>query len=347
MLKPYNKAQVVFDLVKEIGQSGQNSRTYIARNHQLDAEIVIKEIAKAELNSSADLFAESKILYASAHPNVVQIFYACEDPASVYIAMPLYSKGSIKDLMKAQFMTVREIIRAACQILTALHNIHSKKLIHFDVKPDNVLLSDRLEALLSDFGLAKQMNFVGVAAQDRHYTPMIPPEATKSDHFDLTFDIYQFGLTLYKMCNGEVRFKQQLAKFRTPTGIDRNAFKYDVCHGLFPDRRAFLPHIPPRLRTIIQTCLKVDSAQRYQSALDCSNALALVDGPTLDWRFAESSSSKIWTKNEEGTSYEIDLDPVGKCEMHKTVGAGQRRRVSEGCKASITEKDLKKLLGSY
>jgi serine/threonine protein kinase len=174
MFKPYNKAEVTFDLVREIGTDGQNSRTFVAADHQLNAEIVIKQIAKATLASPTNFFDESKALYASAHPNVVQIHYACEDADSIYLAMPYYRRGSVKGLITNKHMTVREIVTVGCQMLSGLHNIHSKGLIHFDVKPDNVLLSDRGEALLSDFGLAKQMDLAGLAAQDRFYFKTIP-----------------------------------------------------------------------------------------------------------------------------------------------------------------------------
>jgi serine/threonine protein kinase len=150
MLKPYNRAELVFDLINEIGQSGRNSRTYVARDHQLDAEIVIKEIKKSRLASAPSFFEEAKALYASAHPNVVQIYYSCQDADSVYIGMPYHRRGSIGAMMRKESLTVREIAALGCNVLSGLHNIHSKSLMHFDVKPDNVLLSDRGEGLLSE-----------------------------------------------------------------------------------------------------------------------------------------------------------------------------------------------------
>jgi eukaryotic-like serine/threonine-protein kinase len=113
-------------------------------------------------------------------------------------------------------------------------------LIHFDVKPDNVLISDRGEALLGDFGLSKQMNFSGIAAQDMHYTKMIPPEALRGgDQLDRTFDIYQLGLTLYRMCNGNRSFYDQYAAFGTDRNFDRAAFRDAVRGGDFPNKRLF------------------------------------------------------------------------------------------------------------
>ncbi|MBR0672570.1 serine/threonine-protein kinase [Neoroseomonas soli] len=347
MFKPYNKAQLTFDLVKEIGQSGRNSKTYISRDHQLDAEIVIKQIAKKELASPENFFDESKALYASAHPNVVQIHYACEDAESIYLAMPYYRRGSVKEMITGKHMTVREVVAIGCNVLTGLHNIHSKKLIHFDVKPDNVLISDRGEGLLSDFGLAKQMNFSGIAGQDRLYTPMTPPEATRGDHFDVTFDIYQVGLTFYRMCNGNDAFYEQLQKYRPRTSFDRDAFRFDVRNGRFPDRKTFAAHVPSKLRNIVKKCLALKPDDRFQSAIDCANALALVDGTTLDWRLSEINGTRIWSKNENGTSYELTVKADGEATCYKSVNGGNPRRVSDGCASAMSEKEITSFLASY
>ena len=347
MLKPYRRAEVGFDLRAEIGQSGRNSHTYRSHDHQLDAEIVIKEIAKSSIHSSSNFFDESKALYASSHPHVVQIHYACEDADSVYLAMPFYARGSLKEQITDRHMTVREVVVAGCQILSGLHNIHSKRLIHFDIKPDNILFSDRGDALLSDFGLAKQMNFVGVAPQDRHYTPMIPPEATRTHDFDLRFDIYQFGMTLYRMCVGNNTFYTQLIPYGRGSHFNRLDFRNDVRNERFPDRRAFPPHVPERLRRIVRTCIKAEPNERYSTALECANALAAVDGTTLDWRLEEHRVARRWTKNENGTYYELSVDSSGASSCLKTAGSGQSRRVADMCRASVSESELKKFFGSY
>jgi eukaryotic-like serine/threonine-protein kinase len=348
MLKPYNKAELTFERVRDIGADGRNSETFLSRDHQLNAEIVTKRIAKASLASPAEFFAESQALYASAHQNVVQIHYACYDDDHIYLAMPFYRRGSVKGLITGRHMTVREIVTVACQVLSGLHHIHSKRLIHFDVKPDNILLSDRGEALVSDFGQAKQMNFVGKAEQDRHYTPMIPPEALTGDRFDLTFDIYQFGLTLYRMCNGNEAFHAQLAKYGPPgPAFDRAGFRYDVRNGRFPDRRAFAPHIPSKLRKVIRACLQTEPSDRYGSALDVANALADIDGCLLDWRLEATADKRVWKKNGNGTSYELIVNGDGSSECYKTKDGGRRQRVTAACQAKISERDVERLLGSY
>lgn len=307
----------------------------------------MKRICKASLNSVNELFAESQALYSSTHPHVVQVHYACYDAEHVYIAMPYYRNGSIKDLINGKHLTIREIIELGSQTLAGLHNIHSKGLIHFDIKPDNILLSPRNEALVSDFGLAKQINYSGVAAQDRHYTPMMPPEALKTDQFDRTFDIYQFGATLYRMCNGNNNFRLQLSKYGHRENFDRDKFRFDVRNGKFPDRKSFAAHVPSTLRKVINKCLEVDIAKRYQSALDIANAMAGIDGACLDWRLSDENNQKIWTKKVDETQYELTLRADGSTMCYKTTNGGNPRRVADACKVNVTDKDVRDILSTY
>jgi serine/threonine protein kinase len=347
LIKPYQKAELTFDVIEEIGQDGQNSRTYVSHDHQLNAKIVTKQIAKKKLNSPLEFFAESQGLYASSHPNVVQIHYACFDDESIYLAMPYYSAGSVKQLMSNRSLTVREIITLGAQMLAGLHNIHSKNLVHFDIKPDNILLSPQGEALISDFGQAKQMNYSGVAAQDRHYGKMIPPEALVTTQFDLTFDIYQIGLTLYRMCNGNNSFNEQFAIYGPANNFDKAKFNIDLRNGRFPDRTKFLPHIPSTLRNVIKRCLEVDKSARFQSAIAVANALAGIDGKCLDWQYLAQPEKDTWQKNENGTHYELTRDTDGSTSCYKTLDGGVRRRVVDACKLKVTDMELRKLFTNY
>jgi eukaryotic-like serine/threonine-protein kinase len=182
--------------------------------------------------------------------------------------MPYYVNGSLKTLMAKQWLTVREIIVLGTQFLSGLHHIHSKRLIHFDIKPDNILISDRGEALISDFGLAKQMKFNGLADQDRMYGKMAPPEAFSTDEFSNKFDIFQVGLTLYRMSAGDQSFYQQYNEYIENGQLNRDRFRYAIRNGKFPDRKLLPEHIPSVLQTTINNCLKCDPTKRYSSILE-------------------------------------------------------------------------------
>lgn len=347
MINQRNIAEVKFNFIRKIGNAGQNSETYIAHDEQLKADIVIKQINKKKFSSENNFFDEASILYASAHPYVAEILYSCSDEEHIYLAMPYYALGSVATLITGKYTTVRRIVQIGCQILTALQNIHSKGLIHFDVKPDNILLADTNDALLSDFGLAKQINLDGVANQDSLYAKTVPPEAIVSDKFDRTFDIYQFGLTLYRMCCGNDDFYVQLASYGVGKDFSREDFRYDLRNGKFPDRDTYPEHIPVKLRRIIARCLEPDRANRYQSAIEVAHDLAGVDGNTLGWLLAESPDIRRWTKNESGTLLEFSLKADGSTECFKTIGNGPRRRFGKGCTDRMTSRDARTFLGKY
>ncbi len=344
LLKPYSKAEISFDLRQEIGQEGANSNTYVAHDNQLDAEIVIKKIPKNSLESVDTFFEESRILYLSSHPNVVQVHYACQDADCIFIAMPYYRRGSLNTLINGRHLTVREIVVLGCQIASGLHNIHSKRLVHFDIKPDNVLLSERGEALITDFGLSRRLSTTGTAGQDRMYFKMRPPEAYGTSEFTRAFDIYQFGLTLYRMCSGNASFEEQFVRFGTsPNNFDRDGFKFAVRNGRFPDRDAFEDHIPERLRRLVRKCLKPDPGERFQAAIDVSNELAQVED-RLDWQFESQGTTRVWTRSEESKCYRLTVDASGTSLAEKTTESGRTSRIASYCKTGITSREIQRFL---
>lgn len=338
MLKPHNRAEVHFDLVREIGHEGRNSTAFVVNDVQLGTEIVMKRIRKADFASPAEFFDEARTLHATSHQNVVPILYACEDADYVFLALPYLQRGSLKALMAAQNLTVREIVRLGCQLLSGLHNIHSKGLIHFDIKPDNILLSDRGEALLSDFGLAKQM-YLGQAMQTRFYTPIVAPEVLDGAVYDLRFDIYQFGLTLYRMCCGEGALRDQFGALGT-----RENLVTALQNGTYPNRSTFPEHIPDRLRRVIVRCLEVDPNARYGSALEVANGLAIVES-CLDWRFVKGAEGKTWSRMDDETERRLSVSPDGSTEFVSIKG-GRTRRKTEHCCRNMTEAKVKRVLKS-
>lgn len=344
MIKPYNRAEVSFQLQTEIGHEGANSKVWLAHDAQLDAQVVLKVIAKSTLDVDT-YFEESKILHLSNHPNVVPVHYSCQDTDSVYIAMPYFSRGSLKQLMESRHLTVREIVVLGCQISSGLHNVHSKKLMHFDVKPDNVLLSARGEALLSDFGLARRLMASGTASQDRWYLKMQPPECWGASEFHPTFDIYQLGLTLYRMCVGDEVFYRKFDTYGPITAFDRDAFKFDVRNGRFPERDVFPEHIPDRLKRLVKKCLEPNPVDRFQAVMDVSNELAQVD-TKFDWQFERDATSRTWKKADSDKEYRIVVDNAGASLAQKTMlRTGNTTRVASYCLPSITSQQIKRFLG--
>jgi serine/threonine protein kinase len=339
----FQTAEVCFSLTEEIGQEGRNSQVFKAWDKHLGAEIVVKRIKKAGVGASSFdpdyYFQESKILYLSGHTNVVPVHYACQDGDHVFIAMPLYARGSLKKRLDAEFLTVREIIRYATQFLSGMSNIHSKGLLHFDIKPDNILLSDRDEALVSDFGLAKPTNPDGSAVPDQFYALHMAPEVLDENQpTTRQTDIYQIGLTLYRMCNGNVHFYEQLRAFKTNDELN-NA----IINETFPDRQGFLAHIPEKMRKTVKKCLRTSPSDRYASVIEIINDLAEIDDKALDWRYSDDGVHKKWTKQVGENTYCLSIDSQGQSTATKKTPQ-QEQRIVLYCQASLDNKQIKSFL---
>lgn len=348
MLNTTRTAELSFHITKEIGHEGKNSTVFTATDLQLAAEIVVKKMLKSDFADIDEYFTESSLLHLSSHPNVVPIYYACQEEEYVYLAMPYFVNGSLKKRMLEHPLSIREIIVWSTQVLSGLHNIHSKQLIHFDVKPDNILFSDRGEALLSDFGLTKQTSYSGIAQQDRIYGNMVPPEAFTSPNFNNQFDIYQFGLTLHRMCVGEASFYAEYASFVEGGVLNRNRYRHAVVNGQFPTKNAYPEHIPQPLINAIKKCLEVDRNNRYVSAIDVVNDLAGIDGELLDWRLSTQEGGRKWTKQApDGRQFELTIRPDGSSLARKTSAAGNTQKITEYCKPQATRSDIKRFLRRY
>ncbi|MEB8063595.1 serine/threonine-protein kinase [Citrobacter braakii] len=343
MMIPYNVADVRFQLGQNIGHEGRNSDVFLATDIHLNAEIVMKRMSKIKLNAN-NFFDEAQVLYRSSHPNIIPIHYACQDNDYIYLAMPYYNKGSLKQIAKNESLTVKQIVRYTLHFLSGLHNIHSKGLVHLDIKPDNILISDRDEAVLSDFGLAKNLNIHGQAALTRHYVSHLAPEVfgqaqDQAPIIDRLYDIYQVGVTLYRLLIGEDVFKEQLITIWQNGG--KVALMSAIETGVFPNRNALPVHIPNKMKTIVKKCLEVDPVARYQSVLELSNALAAIPNEGTQWKVDSEQDHTLYTfEKDGGSSVVLNLLENGSCTAYNVNAAGNRSRIRDMCKDAVSKREL-------
>jgi serine/threonine protein kinase len=178
----------------------------------------------------------------------------------------------------------------------------------------------------------------------RLYFKMCPPEAFTEQPHGPAFDVYQLGLTLYRMCTGNDEFYRQFATYgTTPSTFDRNRFKVAVRNGQFPDRDKFPEHIPSRLRSVIKACLESDVGQRTASALNVANGLAQVD-EKLDWSYSVTPASRAWSRRSDTMEYRIEVKSDGSSYAQKGSIGGKLSRITEYCKPSINSSSIKKFL---
>lgn len=290
------QTQITFTENREI-RNGPLSRVFLATDHQLDSDIVIKEVPKKNFTNEDEYFKEARILYSVKHPNIAEMQYASENENNVYLSMPYYHKGSLQDVYTNYSLTIRKMLQYAINFLSGLHFVHTKGLLHLDIKPGNVLINNSDIATLSDFGLTKYLNEDELAKFDTIYNYHISPEACKTNLLGKQADIYQVGMTLYRMLNGENEFKKQV------NSLDPRTFpnlQEKIKIGKFPDREKFLPHIPKGLKNIVIKSLEPENTKRYNSVLELLNDLSKVD-KNLDWTYTndEENQTCVWCKTEK------------------------------------------------
>ena len=309
-------------IIQQIGAlQGRNSSVFLAWDPQLNGNIALKEIPIFRFNNVNDYFKEAKILYENKHPRVAPILYACTDVDKVRIAMPYFGNGSLQDHIASRPLTVRKIIEWGQQFLSGLHHVHINGYIHYDVKPSNILIADDGSAMITDFGQSQKVNAYGVANNPLIYIYHFAPENLQQSTSTIHSDIYQCGLTMYRMCNGEPFFNEQ------KNAIPRALLAQEILSGRFPNRDKFLPHIPRRLKLIIRKALAMNPADRFPTAHDLSLALSQV-GNNLDWQYEDNTTTKKWSYKNMEHVFEIVLqyNNIGKCwEVN-----GTQRRISDG-----------------
>ena len=208
--------------------------------------------------------------------------------------MPYFKKGSLYNLLQNESLTIREIIKYALDFLQAVYYIHKNNMVHCDIKPNNILISDENKAILTDFGSALYLNEDGNAKLKNVYYKHIAPEQCLNSTINKKIDIYQIGTTLYRMCNGNEEYNKQVRRYK-----DLNSLKIACANGKFPVRKKYLPHIPKSMILIIEKCLKVNKDERYNNVLEIMNDLSLIN-ENLDWRYQKIDKENYsWTFNEK------------------------------------------------
>jgi len=201
-----------------------------------------------------------------AHPAIVAIYDTCSDPEA--IVMELVEGRTLREELDHRgFLPTTEAVAVASSICQALDVAHKAGIVHRDVKPANVLLSDGGQLKVADFGIAKAARDAATGGDDDlpDLTAMgrmvgtakyLAPEQVSGGDIDARTDVYAVGAVLYEMLCGRAPF----------TGDNDLAVATARLHGPPQRPRAVLRTVPPRLDDIVMKALSLDPASRHPSA---------------------------------------------------------------------------------
>lgn len=281
------------------------------------------------------------MLYKTNHKNVAQVQYACFDSIKnkIRLYMPYYSRGSLQDIIDKNNITLRNAIRIMRDICQGVDHIHRQQIIHADLKPTNILMHSAGYALVTDFGQSVFSGPSGTAVGQRMYKYIYPPEAILNNRaVSRQSDIYQLGLLLYRLVNGQEFWAEAIA----PYNSGQRDLANDVVKGRFPSDRKYLPHVPRNVRRLISRASNPDPAARFATVEEFMNALSSVAGQ-IDWQYTKSSNGETWFRDTLTHKYTIELrtSQKGGYEVEgytEKKGVQTKRKKSEWCRGAIRTK---------
>ena len=267
--------------VKALLGAGGMGQVYRAHDPRLEREVAIKVMAATLAQESGYLERfrrEARAVAQLNHPNIVQVYDFGEQSNLTYLVMPLISGGTLRDyLAKRGALSLDEALPIIEQVAGALQYAHERGIIHRDVKPANILLSDDGRALLSDFGIvrlvqrddaAATLTRVGAFVGSPEYAA---PEMILGQSLDHRVDVYALGVMLYQMLAGRL-------PFAGPTPVSLMMMQAQQPP---PAPRSLNAAISPAVEAVILKALAKAPAERYQSAAELLAALRAVRGASL------------------------------------------------------------------
>jgi serine/threonine-protein kinase len=265
---------------REIGRGGM-AFVFLARDRRYERQVAVKvldpEIATAV--GAERFLREIRITAQLQHPHIVSLIDSGEARNLLYAVMPFVEGESLRDrLMATARLSTTEAVTIGWEVADALDYAHRRGVVHRDVKPENILVSNG-HALVADFGIARAIGLAGGATLTGVGFPigtaayMSPEQATAASPVDGRSDVYSLGCVLYEMIAGRMAFSGPSLKSVLTQQLTVDP---PLVHISRPD-------VPQNIIAIIRRCLMKRPEDRYQTAGEVAQELraALADLPRL------------------------------------------------------------------
>jgi eukaryotic-like serine/threonine-protein kinase len=241
--------------------SGGMSTVYLAGDETLDRPVAVK-VMHREMSEQPDQLErfrrEARAVAKLSHPNVVAVIDAGEDGGHPYIVFEYIEGENLKQRIKRLGpLDPQEALAYAIEVARGLAVAHNRKLVHRDVKPQNVLIDAEGRAKVTDFGIARQLEQQGVTDTGRVLgtTDYVAPEQAMGHGVDPRSDIYSLGVVLYEMLTGDVPFSAD-----TQVGVAMKHVNEEL-----PDVQRRRPEISAATALTIERATSKEPAKRYNS----------------------------------------------------------------------------------
>ncbi len=247
-----------YEILEKIGSGGM-SDVYKAKDHKLNRLVAIKVLKQeysTDKNFVSKFWAEAQSAARLVHPNIVNVYDVGNDQGVYYIVMELVEGITLKKYIeKKGKLEIRESIGIAMQVCQGIEAAHEQKIIHRDIKPQNIIISKDGKVKVTDFGIARAASSQTISSNAMGSVHYISPEQARGGYCDERSDIYSLGIVMYEMLTGMVPFEGE------------STVQVALMHiqsEMVPPRK-YEPMIPVSLEKIILKCTQKKPEARYSS----------------------------------------------------------------------------------
>ena len=292
-----------YEILEKIGNGGM-ATVYKAKCHVLNRYVAIK-ILRDEFTTDSEFIkrfnTEAQSAASLTHPNIVSIYDVGNEDNLYYIVMELIKGKTLKQIINEDGMlSWKWSVNIAIQIASALETAHKHNIIHRDIKPHNIIITEDGMAKVTDFGIAKAVSnstitAFGTTIGSVHY---FSPEHARGGYTDAKSDLYSLGIVMYEMLTGKVPFDAD-----TPVSVALKQVQEEPVEPIKLNDK-----IPISVNRIILKAMQKEPALRYQSATEMLTDLRLAlkrpddDFVVLASRNDDSPTQKV------PTIYELEME---------------------------------------
>jgi serine/threonine-protein kinase len=250
-----------YQVLKEIGKGGMGV-VYKARDTKLNRTVAIKALAAdliGDEKARIRFLREARAASAIDHPNICTVYEINEAEGHLFFVMQYVDGKTLKKHIGGRPLPLDQAMDFSLQLADALCEAHHQHVLHRDIKSSNVMLNERSQVKILDFGLAKlthqtdphtgDLTQVGSPFGTASY---MSPEQARGEVADERSDIFSLGVVIYEMITGRLPFKGKTS--------------VDVMHSVLHDEPAPIGNAPARLQQIVLKAMAKEKTARYQTA---------------------------------------------------------------------------------
>ncbi len=257
-----------YQVIRKVGDGGM-STVYLAIQLSVGREVALKALSpelRTDPTFGERFYREANIVGGLSHPNIISIYDVFRHGKHYYMAMDYLPGTSCKDLIKKQELSPLHALKILKEITSALDYVHSHNYLHCDIKPDNILFRANGTAVLTDFGIARELpdEKTNSVAGTPYY---MSPEQAQGHKLEKSSDIYSLGVLLYEMLTYKLPFH------------GRDAIAVAIKHVSAP-----IPELPNDLQALTPLISKMMAKRpgaRFQNCNELIHAIDFIESQYL------------------------------------------------------------------